>query len=229
MYSRHSFIIHSKKIWKRLHRWQSKMARYGAVKYALLLISDEEDDVMDAAVTFLEALLDGGNLEVQRATMQHLEDLPDLECWLRLRDEMQRSLSALLMHARNEAMGAPEDDDNGNQFNITMGDSTLGGTTTLTANQLSVIADALGNLRARQNKSKLLTRAAKHKENREYMNEFLNLTTLYRVLQLFVEGAFMPLQDHLREQKGSTVNSVNFVAELAQALQQIYSRIRYVM
>ena len=212
-----------------MHLMQTKMALSGAAEHCINLIANEEDDVMKAAFRYFMMILLDGNVQVQElAILAFNSESQSSGALARLREELVRGIAALrqLRQAqyRAETVSA-----------VSMGRDGLFG---------SVQGSMHGSMRGSMSSKdpidfkdidliKLSLKAVGSRSSISDMDEdrdinddeFRWVLSVAGGIQLMAEGQFKPIQDYLREQKSSKGQSVNFVAELCKALQQVFMNI----
>lgn len=80
---------------------QTAHAEAGALKYCIIHIQDDEEDLMKAAFRYLRMLLDGGNVVVQKAAIEAFTKAKKIGCLTKIREEMMRALSTLEITSSN--------------------------------------------------------------------------------------------------------------------------------
>jgi hypothetical protein len=234
-----------KEIWDLVHAEQQRLANANAIPHVLRLLCAESEELFTDAFELLAALCAGGNPSVQATVKRSLDDAPDLPCLLRVRDELHRSLALTLQRratlstvsvagavssvsAGKEGMAqifgsSGVDGAGGGSLGPSQG-GTFGTFVTLSQTQMQELQRAFGTLlRGGGRHTTLALSAAREREVTAAQCELRWLDTLCRGIMLLVEGAFSPMQDHLREQPATSLTSVNFVVEMCRLLQATYT------
>jgi hypothetical protein len=229
-----------KQIWDFVHTEQHRIASANAIPHVLRLLCAESEELFTDAFELLASLCAGGNPSVQAMVKRALDDAPDLPCLLRVRDELHRSLALTLQRrATLSAAGLAGRRGSGAkgsgvaQLMDVHGESgslgrsrggTFGTFATLSQTQVQELQRAFGTLlRGGARHTALALSAAREREVTAAQCELRWLDTLCRGIMLWVENAFSPMQDHLREQPASSLTSVNFVVEMCRLLQATYT------
>ena len=206
-----------RKLWKEIHRKQTRLADAGTVRHVLALLGMQEQShqLFKAAWRLLMALCAGGNPDVQDIIKRELDAMPDSRCLLHVRDELARARGVVLQRRHTAAMTAEHVHDH-SEF------PASGSLSTRKAEQIKELEEVLGSIQQRNG-------VAHQPGVRELQSKRLEVTQIERRwlirlcqgIQLLAEGAFTPLQDHLRTQPNSNVAGVNFVVELCALLQTV--------
>lgn len=212
-----------------MHLMQTKMALSGAAEHCINLIANEEDDVMKSAFRYFMMILLDGNVQVQElAIVAFRKESKSSGALGRLREELVRGIAALrqLRQAQYKAE--------------TVSTEGIGQQGLLGSVSGSVHGSMRGSINSKESVDfkgidliQVSLKAVGSKitkgdidEDRDINDdEFRWVMSVAGGIQLMAEGQFKPIQDYLREQKSSKGQSVNFVAELCKALQQVFMNI----